>query len=46
VFKLAKSAEQRWLQLRGAELIAKVITGVQFKNGVEVQQKARQEIAA
>jgi len=46
VFKLSLSAEQRWLKLRGAELIAKVITGVQFKNGVEVQQKARQEIAA
>jgi transposase-like protein len=46
VFKLSLSAEQRWLKLRGAELIAKVITGVQFKNGVEVQPKARQEIAA
>jgi putative transposase len=46
VFKLAKGAEQRWLKLRGAELIAKVITGVQFKNGIEVQQNARQEIAA
>jgi len=46
VFKLSLSAEQRWLKLRGAELIAKVITGVQFKNGVEVQQRARQEIAA
>ncbi|MEJ7668077.1 MAG: hypothetical protein WKH97_04945 [Casimicrobiaceae bacterium] len=46
VFKLAKSAEQRWLKLRGAEMIAKVITGVQYKNGVEVQQNVRQEIAA
>jgi putative transposase len=46
VFKLAKSAEQRWLKLRGAEMIAKVITGVQFKNGIEVQQTVRQEIAA
>jgi len=46
VFKLSQSAEQRWLKLRGAELIAKVITGVQFKNGVEVQQTVRQEIAA
>jgi transposase-like protein len=45
VFKLSKSAEQRWLKLRGAEMIAKVITGVQFKNGIEVQQAVRQEIA-
>ena len=36
VFKLSKSAEQRWLKLRGAEMIAKVITGVQFKDGIEV----------
>ena len=42
------------LQKRGAavaeiawrEMIAKVITGVQFKNGVEVQKDVRQEIAA
>jgi putative transposase len=46
VFKLSKSAEQRWLKLRGAQMIAKVITGVQFKNGIEVQQAVRQEIAA
>ncbi|MEO6023332.1 MAG: IS256 family transposase [Burkholderiales bacterium] len=46
VFKLAKSAEQRWLKLRGAEIIAKVITGVQFKNGVEVQGSDRQRVAA
>ena len=46
VFKLAQSAEQRWQKLRGAELIAKVITGVQFKNGVEVPKKGRQKIAA
>jgi hypothetical protein len=29
-----------------SELIARIITGVQFKNGVEVQQKARRETAA
>jgi putative transposase len=46
VFKLSKSAEQRWLKLRGAEMIDKVITGVQFKNGIEVQKNVRQEIAA
>ncbi len=46
VFKLAQSAEQRWQKLRGAEMIAKVITGVQFSNGVEVPKKNRQKIAA
>ena len=45
-FKLAQSAEQRRQKLRGAEMIAKVITGVQFKNGVEVPKKDRQKIAA
>lgn len=39
VFKLTISAEQRWLKLRGAELIAEVIQGIQFKNGVREQPK-------
>lgn len=46
VFKLAKSAEGRWHALRGSELIARVITGVQFKDGVEVQETSHREIAA
>jgi len=46
VFKLAQSAEQRWQKLRGAEMIAKIITGVQFRNGVEVPKKDRQKIVA
>jgi putative transposase len=46
VFKLAQSAEQRWQKLRGAEMLGKVITGVQFSNGVEVHKKDRQKIAA
>ena len=46
VFKLVKSAETRWRALRGSELIAKVITGVQFKNGVEVPKQGRQKVAA
>ncbi len=46
VFKLAQSAEQRWQKLRGAEMLGKVITGIQFRNGVEVQKKDRQKIAA
>jgi transposase-like protein len=46
VFTLAGSAEGRWLRLRGTELIAKLMQGVQFNNGVEVQKESRQEIAA
>ena len=46
LFKLAKSAEQRWLKLRGAELIAKIIQGVQFKNGVTMKTETHQMIAA
>ena len=43
VFKLAKSAEQRWRKLKGAARLAQVIDGVQFKDGL--QQEA-QRIAA
>ena len=46
VFKLAKSAENHWRVLRGSELIAKVITGIQFKDGIEVQSSAHRKIAA
>jgi transposase-like protein len=46
VFKLSKSAEQRWLKLRGVEMIGKLITGVQFKDGVEVKGSDRQRVAA
>ena len=46
VFMLAKSAESRWLRFRGTELIAKILQGVQFKNGVAIQKERCQEIAA
>ncbi len=46
VFKLTKSAGQRWLLLRGSELIASVIAGVQFKNGVITETENHQRIAA
>jgi len=46
VFKLAKSAEQRWLLLRGSELIAKVIAGIPFKNGIITKVENHQRIAA
>ena len=46
VFKLVKSAEHRWLLLRGSELIAKVIAGIQFKNGIITKAENHQRIAA
>ncbi len=46
VFMLAKSAERRWSKLCGTKLFAKILEGVQFKNGVAVQKEGRQEIAA
>jgi putative transposase len=46
VFTLARSAEGRWLRLRGTELSAKLLQGVQFNNGVAVPKESRQEIAA
>jgi putative transposase len=43
VFKLAKSAEQRWRKLKGAALLAQVVQGVRFKDGL---QEEAQRIAA
>jgi hypothetical protein len=46
VFKLMKSAEARWRALRGPELIAKVITNVQFKDGIEMRNQGSQKVTA
>jgi len=35
VYKLAKSAEKKWLKLKGHNLLAKVIKGIKFKDGLE-----------
>lgn len=39
-FKLMLSAQKRWHRLRGYSLLADVIGGVQFKDGVKVEQDA------
>jgi len=39
VFKLAQSAEKRWKRLRGYKLLGKVITGVKFVNGEELNEE-------
>lgn len=43
VFKLTKSAEQRWRKLKGAARLGQVIDGVRFKDGL---QEETQRIAA
>lgn len=37
VFKLGKVAEQHWRKLNGFEFLAKIITGVRFRDGIEVR---------
>lgn len=36
MFKLGQCAENKWRKLRGFDYLAKVITGIKFKNGLEV----------
>ncbi len=36
MFKLGQCAEKKWRRLRGFDTLAKVITGIQFKDGIEV----------
>jgi len=38
MFKLGQCAEQHWRRLRGFDYLAKVITGIKFKDGVEVTE--------
>ena len=40
VFKLGLEAQKHWRRLNGAELVAKVITGVKFVDGEELTQQA------
>jgi len=39
-FKLAREAEKRWRRINGYEMIEKVISGVQFKDGIEQLKEA------
>lgn len=36
IFKLSECAEKKWRRQRGFDYLAKVITGVKFKDGIEV----------
>jgi transposase-like protein len=40
VFKLGREAEKTWRKLNGYELIAKVIRGVRFEDGIEAPEAA------
>jgi len=40
VFKLTREAEKRWRKINGHELIAKVIRGVTFQDGIELEKAA------
>ena len=39
-FKLMQSAQKKWQRLRGYKLLAEVIEGVTFKDGIRVEQDA------
>lgn len=39
MFKLSQCAEKKWRRLRGFDYLAKVVTGVPFKDGIEVKTK-------
>lgn len=41
LFKLGMCAEKKWRRLRGFNYLAKVIQGVEFKNGEEMKQVAQ-----
>jgi putative transposase len=41
MFKLGQCAEQNWRKLRGFDHLAKVITGVTFKDGIETKQDSQ-----
>lgn len=36
VYKLAREAEKHWIKIRAHELVAKVLNGICFKDGIEV----------
>lgn len=36
MFKLGQCAEKNWRRLRGFDYLAKVITGIEFKDGIEI----------
>ncbi|MCY4426924.1 MAG: IS256 family transposase, partial [Halieaceae bacterium] len=46
MFKLGMCAEQNWRKLRGFDYLAKVIEGVQFRDGIEVKESETKDPVA
>ncbi len=46
IYKLGMSAEERWRRIRGFEYLAKVIDGVKFRDGIEVNSKTNDSRSA
>jgi putative transposase len=46
VFQLVRRAERRWRRIDGSHLVAKVLEGVQFVDGVEVVESAKRRKGA
>jgi transposase-like protein len=44
-FKLMETAQKKWLRLRGYNLLADVITGVKFVNGIKQTEDQKQDAA-
>ena len=44
-FKLMETAQKKWLRLRGYNLLADVITGVKFVNGIKQTEDQLQDAA-
>ncbi|WP_419835608.1 hypothetical protein [Endozoicomonas atrinae] len=45
VFKLTQSAQKGWRKLRGFKLLADVVQGICFKDGVRAGTEADREVA-
>ena len=41
MFKLGQCEEKNWRRQRGSNYLAKVITGVKFRDGIEVTESNR-----
>ena len=41
IFTLGMGAERSWKRLRGFQWLAKVVSGVKFRDGIEVRQGVR-----
>ena len=46
IYKLGLEAEKSWRRIRGFDHLAKVITGVRFKDGIEVKEDQLSRVAA